>query len=362
MNSFRKFSPLMLAVLLLTGCQKTTTVEMKPTPVAVVQVVLSEEEPSQQYTGQVRPRYEINAAFRVGGKVIDRMVEVGQAIQAGTPLAQLDTLDYQLAIDAADSELQAATASEKRATAEEKRTRDLVARSMVSQSEYDLARAAADSGIASSRRAERMLEIAKNRLKYCTLTAEYDCVVTRVFCEKGSVVQEGAPAFQLARTGELEAVVDIPENRIERAKDMTGRMALWANSLESFETKLREVSPNADPVTRTYQARYSILNPSQDVRMGMTATILLHASTGLRGISIPLTSIIQSEGSPAVWIVNPTEGSLELRPIKMRLYGREQAWIESGIEPGELVVRAGVQKLDSSMKVSIWEERVAKSN
>jgi membrane fusion protein, multidrug efflux system len=348
--------------LLLTGCHKSEVAEKKPTPVAVFRIANDQSQPSQQYTGQVQARYEINAAFRVGGKVVQRLVEVGQQVPAGTILAKLDTVDYQLAVEAAENELQSAQATERRAVADDGRTRDLIERSVVSQAESDLVKATAESAIAARNRAERMLELAKNRLDYCTLVAEFDSVVTRVMCEEGSVVQEGSPVFQLARADELEAVFNIPENRIESVKDLSAKISLWANSEQSFDGKIREISPTADPATRTYQARYSIAQPTENVRIGMTATVQLESSDKNCGTFVPLTAIVTDNGSAAVFVVDSNNGSLSLRPVQIKLYGQDKVLIESTLEPGDLIVRAGVQKLDPSMQVAVWEDRVASSN
>jgi membrane fusion protein, multidrug efflux system len=362
MVRFISFSACFSVIFFLTGCQKTETHSSKPLQVAVYKIADSQAEPSLRYTGQVRPRYEISAAFRVGGKVTKRFVEIGQQVTAGTILAQLDTVDYQLNVEAAESELNAAIASAKRAIADEQRTRDLIAKAMISQAEYDLALATADSANASVERAERLVEIAKNRLKYSSLVAEYDCIVTRVLCEEGSVVQEGASVFQLARTEELEAVFDVPENRIEEVQKLVGKVTLWANTEQVFDARLREIAPTADPVTRTYQLKYTILNPTGQVHIGMTASIALRSSSSDSGIAVPLSSLVDNNGTPAVWIVDPNTGSLSLREVQVKRYGQSQAWVDNHFQPGELVVRAGVQKLDPSMIVSVWEDRIANSN
>ncbi len=299
-------------IFLLTGCHKTEVDTKKPTPVAVFRIDSNQSQPNQHYTGQVQARYEINSAFRVGGKVVQRLVEVGERIPAGTVMATLDTVDYQLAVQAAESELRSAEASERRALADEGRTRDLIERSVISQAEYDLVRATAESATAARSRAERLLEMAQNRLEYCVLTAEYDSVVTRVLCEDGSVVQEGMPVFQLARTDELEAIFSIPENRIDSVQGSEAKITLWANPENVFEAKLREVAPTADPETRTYQVRYSIVQPSEKVRIGMTATIELESSTENCGVSVPLASLVNDRGNTSVFVVDSQQGTLSL--------------------------------------------------
>ncbi len=331
--------------------EKPTT----PPKVAVVRIASDSDAPLSRYSGQIKARYEVNVAFRVGGKVTERYVDIGQRISAGTKLAQLDSLDYRLQLEAAESELVAAKAIEKRAVAEEKRSRDLVARSMVSLSEYDLLKSTADSSIAAVRRAERMLELAKNRLSYCSLVAEHDSVVTRVLCERGSVVAEGQQVFQLSRLDELEVVVDIPENKIGELASKSARMSVWGEPESDQPVKLRELSPSADPVTRTYQAKFAIPTVKEETRLGRTAILHLENSEGRSRVSIPLSSIFESDGRQAVWIVDSAR-RLQIRPIELHSYGQNCAWVASGLEEGELIVRAGVQKLEESMEVMLWED------
>lgn len=345
---------LLLAVLFLTGCQKREAFEQPPVLVAVHRVSDDQLLPAQRYTGQIRSRYEITSSFRVAGKIAQRLADVGQAVRAGDVLARLDATDYQLTVEAATNELESALASELRAVQEEGRTRDLSKRKMISDSEYDAAKSAADSASAAVRRAKRMLELAQHRLEYCVLKAEHDSVVTAVLAESGGVVLDGTPIFQLARLDEREVVIDIPENRIEQAKEQTGSLTLWSNSNAPIPIKLREIAPSADPATRTYRARYSIPNASEEIRLGMTAIVELSSTTQAPLISVPMTSLVHRQGETAVWRVDVECGKLSLQPVIVQSYGDKIAWLNSGLSPNDCIVRAGVQKLDESTRIQVW--------
>ncbi len=283
-------------------------------------------------------------------------MEVGDQVRAGQVLAKLEPIDYRLAFEAAESELVAAKAAQERTQKDEARLRGLLQTQSISASEYEISKSAADSATAQVQRAERMLEMAQRRLAYCELIADSDSVVSQMFVDTGSVVAEGAPVFRLAQLGELEAVIDIPENRIELARTMQASVSTWAEEEQRFSAKLRETAPYADPNTRTYQTKFTILEPSHNLRLGMTAKVELEEAGQETNFRLPPSALVVRDGSTSVWIVDPKTNQLELRPIHVSSQGSDNVFVSSGIREGELVVRAGVHKLDSRMSVRIWKE------
>jgi membrane fusion protein, multidrug efflux system len=182
------------------------------------------------YTGVVRARYESDLAFRVGGKVVSRHVELGERVRAGQPLFQLDPEDYELAVKAAEADLAAAEAEVEYATAEDVRQQQLLLlhRGATSAAEVEKVRADRDMAVGRRDRAVKTLALARNRLSYCTLAADADGVVTELPGEAGLVVVEGQPVARLARDGGLEAVVSLPENRVEAARTALAKVTLWS--------------------------------------------------------------------------------------------------------------------------------------
>jgi membrane fusion protein, multidrug efflux system len=308
------------------------------------------------YTGVVRARYESDLAFRVGGKVVSRYVELGQRVRAGQPLFRLDPEDYELALKAAEADLATAEAEVKYATAEDDRLRRLWGRRAASIAEFEKGRADRDVAVGRRDRAVKALALARNRLSYCTLAADADGVVTELPGEAGLVVAEGQPVARLERDGGREAVVSLPENRVEAARSARARVTLWSAPGGSLPAELREVSPAADPVTRTYQARFSLPGAGPGVELGMTATVHLTPAGSAPGFVLPLSSLLRRSDRPAVWVVGRGAGRPTLTPVEVREYRQESVVIAAGVKPGDLVVTSGVQKIDPGMAVRPWEE------
>jgi RND family efflux transporter MFP subunit len=310
------------------------------------------------YTGVVRARYESDLAFRVGGKIVSRHVELGERVRSGQPLFKLDPEDFELALKAAEADLAAAEAEVEYATAQDARQQRLLQlhRGATSDAEVEKARAARDMAVGRRDRAVKALALARNRLSYCTLAADADGVVTELPGEAGLVVVEGQPVARLARDGGLEAVVSLPENRVEGARAAQARVTLWSAPDVSFPAVLREVSPSADPLTRTYQARFALAGAGPGVELGMTATVYLTPTDSTPGFVLPLSSLLRQSDRPAVWVVGREPGRPTLTPVEVREYRQESVVIAAGLRPRDLVVTAGVQKIDPGLVVRPWEE------
>lgn len=304
------------------------------------------------YTGVVRPRYESDLGFRVGGKVVARSADVGDRVKSGHVIARLDPTDFELAVKVAEADLTAARADAGNAAKEEARFRKMAASGVTSRSELDRVidgRVAADARVD---RAERALALARNRLGYCELTADADGVVTALPVEVGQVVAEGLPVARVARTADLEAVVNLPENLAVDAR-AAARATVWGQPGSGYAVKLRELSPTADPTTRTYQARFTIPGPGPDVTIGRTVTIHLGAEPATPRTAIPLTAVRQQAGQAAVWRVDGDR--LVSVPVVVAGYHDDVAVIADGLRAGDVVVAAGVQKLDAGLRVRPWE-------
>src|SRR5262249_10757998 len=227
-------------------------------PVLVTIVHYEAETSERSFVGTIRPRIEADMGFRVAGKVARRLVEVGQRVEVGQPLATLDEVDLKLQAEQAEAELGAATGALAQAAAAEQRAKELRAKGWTPDAQLDQAKAAADEARARLNRAERSVELTKNSLSYATVDADARGVVTATLIEPGQVVAAGQTAIRVARMAEKEAVVAIPETLVERAKAGMATVTLWSEPDKKYEARLREISPSADPATRTYLAKFSL--------------------------------------------------------------------------------------------------------
>jgi RND family efflux transporter MFP subunit len=324
--------------------------------VRVMKVTADATAGEQTYTGIVRARYETDLAFRAGAKIVSRHVEIGQHVAAGTLLFRLDATDFRLGVKSAEADLAAAEAEVVYSAAEHDRQHRSVRSGAGSSSELDRARSARDVAVGRRDRAREALTLANNRLSYCDLTADVDGVITALPAEVGQVVAEGQVVARFARDGEREAVISLPENRAIVARTARAVVTLWSAPGESFPADLRELSPVADPVTRTYQARFTIQKSGPKVVMGMTATVHLTPPGVAQGYALPLSSLLRNGDRPAVWVVDRANGKVTLVPVEVREYRHETVVLSAGVKPGQLVVTAGVQKLDPAVTVRAWEE------
>jgi RND family efflux transporter MFP subunit len=342
---------------LLAGCgEKTPSAEAPRDPVKLVKALkvgAGDTAREQRYSGEVRARYETTLGFRVGGKFVERRVDAGARIAPGQALARLDPADAELNVSQAE-------ASRRLADAELKRTEELRRKNFISQAALDAKDTAAQAATAQAR-------LAQNQARYTTLTADAPGVIAAVLAEPGQVVTAGQGVFRVARDGEREVAVAIPESRIAGLKvgadhGTEAAVTLWANGNgKTYRGRLRELAPAADPATRTFAARVSILDPDAAVALGMTATVVFAQDEGAR-IVVPLAAILQggqNGDAPAVWVIG-TDGALSQRPIGVERYGDAGALLKSGeaggLAVGETIVAAGAFRLAAGEKVRIAPE------
>ncbi|HXI09073.1 MAG: efflux RND transporter periplasmic adaptor subunit [Bradyrhizobium sp.] len=352
---FRLFTGIMLAAsaVALSGCQESTAEKVVPgRPVLVATVKYEAASPERSFVGTIRPRIESDMGFRVPGKVAKRLVEVGQTVDVGQPLAVLDEVDLKLQAEQAQAEFSAATGVLAQAGASEQRAKDLRAKGWTTDAQMDSARAAADEARARLNRAERQVELTKNSLSYATLAADARGVVTATLIEPGQVVAAGQTAIRVARFAEKEAVVAIPETLVGRAKEGVASVTLWSEPNKKYAAKLREIAPSADAATRTYLAKFSLPDAGDAVSLGMTATLTLADSATDRVARLPLSALYNQGGNPSFYVVDDA-GGLALKPVKVKGYDSDSVVITDGVDDGAKVVALGVQKLDPAQKVRV---------
>jgi RND family efflux transporter MFP subunit len=344
---------LALAMISLTGCNEKIAEKAAPgRPVLVATVHYEAESPERSFVGTIKPRIETDMGFRVPGKVARRLVEVGQTVDVGQPLATLDEVDLKLQAEQAEAEFRAATGVLAQAGAAEQRAKDLRAKGWTTDAQLDTSRAAADEARARLNRAERSVELTKNSLSYATLVADTRGVVTATLIDAGQVVASGQTAIRVARFAEKEAVVAIPETLVGRAKSGIATVTLWSEADKKYAAKLREIAPAADPATRTYLAKFSLPDAGDTVSLGMTATLTLSDAATERVAKLPLSALYSQGGDPSLYIVDD-KGDVTLQPVTVKSYESNNVVISGGVDEGAKVVALGVQKLDSAQKVRI---------
>jgi RND family efflux transporter MFP subunit len=341
------------------GCGKKQEPAPEPRLVNVVRVSFGNANGEVAYSGEVRPRYETNLSFRLPGKIVARNVEVGSIVRKGDVLARLDPEDQNLSAQSAKSQLAAAKSEYEQIKAELDRYTDLFNKAFISKAEYDRRKSAFDVAKARLEQAQAQVAVTRNQAGYTELAADQAGVVTGIQIEVGQVVAAGQIVMKLARTEEREVVISVPENRLTELNGSNEiSISLWADPAKIYRGKVREVSPSADPVTRTYAAKVAVLDADPAMKLGMTANVYLKGIQRGAAAMLPATALFQDNGKAAVWVVDKASGQVKLTPVEIGEYVEDRVAVLSGLSAGDLVVRAGVHKLYAAEKVRVHEEQV----
>lgn len=324
-------------------------------PIRAAVVHLAPMSETHSYVGTIKPRYESDLGFRVAGKITARLVNVGDAVLSGQVLARLDPIDYRLSRESSEAELKAARSSLSQAEADEGRFRKLNQQAWVSNSTFEQKKAIADEARGRVERAMRALELARNQLDYTELRATNTGIVTALPVETGQVVAPGQLICRVARLDELEVAVSIPEGRLESDRSMEAHIALWASPESHYEARLREISPDADRATRTFQARYTILHPDARLALGKTATVVLARPRAFELMRLPLAAVFKDQGPPSVWLIDEAQGRVRKTEVEVTRWDDGSVVVSHGLEPGQKIVALGVHKLDAGKRVRIVE-------
>lgn len=309
---------------------------------------------SRTLVGSLQPRYQSPLGFRLGGKVIARHVETGDRVVRGQVLMQLDPGDAALQVEVAESDWTAARSQLAQVEAEANRIGPLLGNGSASKSEYDFATAARDTARARLDAAERRKRLAENQLEYCDLKADSDGLVTLVIAEIGQVVAPGQPVMQWMQGDELEAGVSVPESMHREVRNLAAEVTFWSRPGVRVQGRLRELSPVANLPSRMYDARFELVDPPVDVALGMTATVHLSDSESF-GIPIPMSALAENRGQSIVWKVQG-DGTLQSVEVSIVRFDSEYAIVRGNLYEGDLLVSAGVQKLDPACRVRIWKD------
>jgi RND family efflux transporter MFP subunit len=328
----------------------------RPQPLRVTQVSLQPMVRTTTFTGTVRPRYSSAAGFRIDGKMTERLVEVGQTVRAGEPLARLDETDIRLSIASLEADLVAARSNFSRLEAEVSRNRTLFLEGHVAKAALDTIVSQRDQARATADGTARALDQTRNQLAYTTLSADNDGVVTEVLAEAGQVIEAGAPVVTIARTDALDAVIALPEQRRFGFEVQSATATLWDSTHPPYRITLREVSPDVDPVSRTYTARFTIDAPDLALSLGRTLTVQLVPPSSNAVAVIPLAALLNDGRGSMVWKLSPDGTRVEPNPVEISSLTEETAVIASGLESGDRIVSLGVHKVDPGRPVRVIEQ------
>jgi RND family efflux transporter MFP subunit len=317
-------------------------------PVLTMAVHYAPRSQAREFAANIRPRVESDLGFRVTGKVVKRFAEVGQRVKAGATLATLDDTDLKLQKEQADAEFGTSNVALMQTTADEARAIKLKKDGWTAQAALDRALAAAQEARGRNQRAARAVELAKNSLDYAVLRADTDGVVTQTSIEPGA----GAPAIRIARAGELEASVGLPEAYASAAGAGEASLLLWSNPGKTYRAKLRELSPSADPATRNFAARFSILDADAGISLGMSATLRIASTDAAPVIGVPLSALFNQGQGASLWKVG-ADGRLEQTPVTVLRYEANAAIVSGPLKEGDIIVILGAQKLDAGAKVRV---------
>jgi RND family efflux transporter MFP subunit len=351
-----KFAPLFLLPFLIAACSEAPPPPAAPKLVRTLKVGAGDtatDGAQRSYSGEVRAKIETTLGFRVAGKIVERRAELGQAVKAGQVLARLDPTDAGLQLTQAD-------AQRALAEADVARYRDLKAKNYISASALDAKETAFKAAAAQA-------ALAKNQAAYTTLVADRNGVVGQVLAEPGQVVSVGQAVFRLAPDGEREIAIALPENEVSNFKlGQAAEVTFWATggaTGKPLSGRVREISPVADPVTRTYAVRVSLKDADPLLPLGMSATVRFPSGTpgapGTKQLTVPLTAIFQKGNQPAVWKVG-ADNTVSLQAVKVASYLDGGAVVVDGLAGGEQIVAAGVNLLTAGEKVRVAAQASSK--
>ena len=310
-----------------------------------------------RYPVEVAARYSNPMSFRVPGKLIERKVRIGDTVKKGEIVAQLDPIDAQrqaasakATLDAAEHRLLFAKQQLDRDSAQSEQ--NLIAANQLEQTQdaYSAAQAGREQAAA-------QWVVARNNLEYNTLIADHDGVITSENADTGQVVSAGQAVYGLAWSGDIDVTLDAAASDLGRiAVGQAASVTFPALPGRRFDARVREITPAADPQSRTYRVKLTLTQPGQVVRLGMTgdATLSPGAGGGVTEVSftLPTTAIFHQGNAPAVWVINPGASTLELRPVTVRSYSDHSTTISGGLKDGETVVLAGVHTVYAGEHVS----------
>jgi RND family efflux transporter MFP subunit len=306
------------------------------------------------FTGIIGAKVQSNLGFRVPGKIVERLVNVGEQVKAGQPLMRIDETDLRLALTAKRNAVVAARASVVQLDADERRYANLVGNGWVSRQRYEQAKAASDTAEAQLAAAEAEARVAENEVTYSVLVADADGTVVETLGEPGQVVSAGQTVVRLAQAGPREAVVALPET-IRPAIGSVAEASVYGSDERRYTAHLRQLSDSADAQSRTYEARYVLDGEAAAAPLGATVTIWLARQASQPEVQVPLGAVFDDGGRTGVWVLDSATSTVHFRPVKLVRVTGETAVI-SGLSSGESIVSLGAHLLQEGARIRTASE------
>jgi len=324
-------------------------------PVQAIQTQFTTFEQSARYAGVVKPRYVIEMGFRVAGKIKQRAVNVGETVKKGQTLAVLESTDFDLNVQNSRAQLAAAQADLDKAAIDLKRAKNLLEKNTVSKDNYESTLNHYNVSQARLKQMKVALNIAENQATYATLQADFNGVITETLAESGQVVNIGQTILKIARPEETEVVISLPEQHLKNVKPQL-EMQITSSIDEQKMHKgiIREIAPQADPLTRTYPIKISVLNPDGGLQWGGSVTVTFR-QTAAEIIAVPLGALLKQQGQTAVWAID-SQQKTQLIPVQIGEFLDGSVAITAGLQAGQWIVTAGTHKLHENQKVKILQE------
>ena len=343
-----------LLPLLLTACDSQPNAADPRTQPPVVRVVAAGPAPDgrRAFTGVVAARVQSDLGFRVSGKVVERFVDAGQSVTRGQRLMRLDPADLALQSNAREQAVAAAQALAAQTASDERRNRQLVASGAISAANYDRFKSLADTARAYLVALQAQAAVGRNEQSYATLSADSDGVVVATLVEPGQVVSAGQAVVKLAKAGLREAVVQLPET-LRPAVGSTAQASLFGGSGRSVTATLRQLADAADPMTRTFEARYVLDGEHANAPLGSTVTLSIGAPPAAPdALSVPIAALHDPGNGPGVWSVDGAPARTAWRAVQVIGLSDDTATVR-GLQPGERLVALGPHLLHDSQEVLI---------
>jgi len=355
MSKSRMYMPVVWAALgslLLAACSRgdIDTSELIR-PVRVLELQSSGSTFEESFPGQIEPRYQANLSFQVGGKLVSRLVDVGDRVKKGQVLAKLDPQDLGLALQAAQAGFDAAATEHAQLKTDLDRAKTLKQQNFISQAELDRRQLAFDAAASRLSQARAQLSTQSNQRQYGDLRAPNDGVISAVYAEAGQVMAPGQAVVQYANENEVQVSMAVPESRVTDIKvGQSATVLLWSDK-ESLSAKVREVSPVADPVTRTFAVLLDVSDPGRASRFGMSATVQFSKAAQANAFKLPISALVAEHTGAFVWVFDEAQGVVNKRIVQPSDVSESDFLVKEGLNNGELIVTAGTHVLNEGQKV-----------
>jgi len=350
-----------LSLFFLAACHEaaSSTDPRTQPPLVRIETVESSVQSERSFTGIIAARVQSDLGFRVPGKVLERLVDAGQSVKFGQPLMRIDPTDLRLALRAKEEAVAVARARAHQTAEDEVRHRELLPERAVSASEYDKAKAAADSARAEFKAARAQADVARNEMGYAVLLADADGVVVETLVEPGQVVVAGQVVVRVAHAGRREAVIELPET-LRPAIGSSGRATLYGSSITGSAT-LRQLSDAANRQTRTFEARYVLEGRLADAPLGSTVSIQIPDARSAPALKVPIGAIVDRGTGPGIWVVEGETPRVTWRAVHIAGLSDEAASITGELKAGDRVVALGAHQLHEGEGVRLTGSHAASS-